>query len=214
MISGRANCSDDWPPARTRPVRGESFDSFCRRLAGANTSPRDSLSWRKGQVSVAVDTHFCRLRNAHAERRRPRDNTYHANTANTLAQSSGSRDLAVLRPVRPGAYIGLGTDRTMSITALRCEGSHMSGGVGDGVHPSSTVRPCVWILRLLAVTVTLLAACRSSTNSGSTGTPRGTPQLDGPSDDSRRGSTGAGPTGRALGRHSAHREQRGQRHCL
>jgi hypothetical protein len=37
MISGRANCSDDWLPARTRPVRGESFDSFCRRLAAANT---------------------------------------------------------------------------------------------------------------------------------------------------------------------------------
>ena len=88
----------------------------------------------KGQVSVAVDTHFCRLRSAHAERRRHRDNTYHANTANTLAQRSGSRDLAVLRPVRPGAYIGLGTDRTMSITALRCEGSHISGGVGDGAR--------------------------------------------------------------------------------
>jgi serine protease DegQ len=38
-------------------------------------------------------------------------------------------------------------------------------------HPSSTVRPWVWILRLLAVTVTFLAACSSSTNSGSTGTP-------------------------------------------
>ena len=39
------------------------------------------------------------------------------------------------------------------------------------MHPSSTVRPCVWILRLLAVTVIFLAACSSSTNSGSTGTP-------------------------------------------
>jgi serine protease DegQ len=39
------------------------------------------------------------------------------------------------------------------------------------MHPSSTVRPWVWILRLLAVTVTFLAACSSSTNSGSTGTP-------------------------------------------
>jgi S1-C subfamily serine protease len=39
------------------------------------------------------------------------------------------------------------------------------------MHPSSTVRPRVWILRLLAVTVTLLAACSNSTNSGSTTTP-------------------------------------------
>ena len=39
------------------------------------------------------------------------------------------------------------------------------------MQPSSTVRPCVWILRLLAVTVIFLAACSSSTNSGSTGTP-------------------------------------------
>src|SRR4051794_3464627 len=39
------------------------------------------------------------------------------------------------------------------------------------MHPSSTVRTWVWILRLLAVTVALLAACSSSTNSGSTGTP-------------------------------------------
>ena len=38
------------------------------------------------------------------------------------------------------------------------------------MHPSSTVRPWVWILRLLAVTVIFLAACSSSTNSGSTGT--------------------------------------------
>jgi S1-C subfamily serine protease len=38
------------------------------------------------------------------------------------------------------------------------------------MHPSSTVRSWVWILRLLAVTVTFLAACSSSTNSGSTGT--------------------------------------------
>jgi hypothetical protein len=36
MISDRANRSDDWLPARIRPVRGESFDSFCRRLAVAN----------------------------------------------------------------------------------------------------------------------------------------------------------------------------------
>jgi serine protease DegQ len=36
--------------------------------------------------------------------------------------------------------------------------------------PSLTVRPRVWILRLLAVAVTLLAACSSSTNPGSTGT--------------------------------------------
>jgi S1-C subfamily serine protease len=39
------------------------------------------------------------------------------------------------------------------------------------MHPSLTARPWVWILRLLAVTVTFLAACSSSTNSGSTGTP-------------------------------------------
>ena len=39
------------------------------------------------------------------------------------------------------------------------------------MHPSSTVQPWAWILRLLAVTVTFLAACSSSTNSGSTGTP-------------------------------------------
>ena len=38
------------------------------------------------------------------------------------------------------------------------------------MHPSSTVRPWVWILRLLAVTVIFLAACSSSTNSGSTST--------------------------------------------
>jgi serine protease DegQ len=38
------------------------------------------------------------------------------------------------------------------------------------MHPSSTVRPWVWTLRLLAVTVVFLAACTSSTNSGSTGT--------------------------------------------
>ena len=37
MISGRADCSGDWLPARIRPVRGESFDSLCRRLASANT---------------------------------------------------------------------------------------------------------------------------------------------------------------------------------
>jgi ribosomal protein L37AE/L43A len=36
MISGRADCSDDWLPARIRPVRGESFDSLCRQLAEAN----------------------------------------------------------------------------------------------------------------------------------------------------------------------------------
>jgi hypothetical protein len=36
MISGRTNCSDDWLPARIRPVRGESFGSLCRRLAAAN----------------------------------------------------------------------------------------------------------------------------------------------------------------------------------
>jgi hypothetical protein len=36
MISGRADSSDDWLPARVRPVRGESFDSLCRRLAAAN----------------------------------------------------------------------------------------------------------------------------------------------------------------------------------
>src|SRR5258705_6484431 len=39
------------------------------------------------------------------------------------------------------------------------------------MHPSLTARPWVWILRLLAVTVVFLAACSSSTNSGSTGTP-------------------------------------------
>jgi serine protease DegQ len=38
------------------------------------------------------------------------------------------------------------------------------------MHPSSTVRPGVWIPRLLAVTVIFLAACSSSTNSGSTST--------------------------------------------
>jgi S1-C subfamily serine protease len=38
------------------------------------------------------------------------------------------------------------------------------------MHPSSTVRPGVWIPRLLAVTVIFLAACNSSTNSGSTST--------------------------------------------
>jgi S1-C subfamily serine protease len=38
------------------------------------------------------------------------------------------------------------------------------------MHPSSIERPWVWILRLLAVTVTFLAACSSSTHSGSTGT--------------------------------------------
>jgi len=38
------------------------------------------------------------------------------------------------------------------------------------MHPSSTVRPWVWVLRLLAVTVVFLAACSGSTNSGSTGT--------------------------------------------
>lgn len=39
------------------------------------------------------------------------------------------------------------------------------------LHLSSTVRPWVWMLRLLAVTVTLLAGCSSSTNSAETGTP-------------------------------------------
>jgi S1-C subfamily serine protease len=38
------------------------------------------------------------------------------------------------------------------------------------MHPSPTVRPGVWIPRLLAVTVIFLAACSSSTNSGSTST--------------------------------------------
>ena len=134
MISGRANCSDDWLPARTRPVRGESFDSFCSPARRSeHRAPGTVFLGEKGQVSVAVDTHFCRLRSAHAERRRHRDNTYHANTANTLAQRSGSRDLAVLRPVRPGACIGLGTDRTMSITALRCEGSRITGASVTGL---------------------------------------------------------------------------------
>ncbi len=36
MIFGRADCSYDWLPARIRPVRGEAFDSLCRRLAAAN----------------------------------------------------------------------------------------------------------------------------------------------------------------------------------
>ena len=63
------------------------------------------------------------------------------NTANTLALRS-SRDLGFRRPVRPGACIGLGTDRTMSITALRCEGSHTNGRVGDGlVWPRRDTRP-------------------------------------------------------------------------
>ena len=48
-----------------------------------------------------------------------------------------SRDLRSLRPVRPGECIGLGTDRTMLITALGCEGSHTDGRVGDG-----RVLPC------------------------------------------------------------------------
>ncbi|WP_460353506.1 S1C family serine protease [Mycobacterium sp. ZZG] len=39
------------------------------------------------------------------------------------------------------------------------------------MHSSSTVRPWVWMLRLLAVTATLLAGCSSSTNSAETGTP-------------------------------------------
>ena len=38
------------------------------------------------------------------------------------------------------------------------------------MHPSSTVRPGVCIPRLLAVTAIFLAACSSSTNSGSTST--------------------------------------------
>jgi hypothetical protein len=36
VISDPAVSSDDWLPARIRPVRGESFDSWCRRLAAAN----------------------------------------------------------------------------------------------------------------------------------------------------------------------------------
>jgi serine protease DegQ len=36
------------------------------------------------------------------------------------------------------------------------------------MHQSSTLRPGIWLLRLLAVMVTFLAACSSSTNSGST----------------------------------------------
>lgn len=36
MASGRIDRSDDWLPVRVRPVRGESFDSLCRRLAAAN----------------------------------------------------------------------------------------------------------------------------------------------------------------------------------
>ncbi len=40
----------------------------------------------------------------------------------------------------------------------------------EQMHPSSPVRPAIWMLGLLAVTVTLLAACSSSTNSGSTDT--------------------------------------------
>ena len=38
-------------------------------------------------------------------------------------------------------------------------------------NPSSTLRPRVWILRLLAVMFTFLAACSSSTNPGSTSIP-------------------------------------------
>jgi serine protease DegQ len=38
------------------------------------------------------------------------------------------------------------------------------------MHPPSTVRPWIWILRLLVVSVTFLAACGSSIDSGSTGT--------------------------------------------
>jgi len=43
------------------------------------------------------------------------------------------------------------------------------------MHPSSTVRPWVWILRLIAVTVTFLAACSGSTNSDSTSPPLAPP---------------------------------------
>ena len=39
------------------------------------------------------------------------------------------------------------------------------------MNPSSTVRPRVWIMPLLTVMFTFLAACSSSTNSGSTGMP-------------------------------------------
>jgi hypothetical protein len=44
MTWGRADCADDWLPARVRPVRGESFDSLCRRLAAVNgTRPAQLL---------------------------------------------------------------------------------------------------------------------------------------------------------------------------
>jgi hypothetical protein len=44
-----------------------------------------------------------------------------------------SRDLGFRRPVRPGECIGLGTDRTMSVMASGCEGTHTDGRVGDGL---------------------------------------------------------------------------------
>nr|WP_260752899.1 trypsin-like peptidase domain-containing protein [Mycobacterium sp. SMC-8] len=60
--------------------------------------------------------------------------------------------------------VGAGDCPTAHTTPIRLGGAEL-------LHSSSTVRPWVWMLRLLAVTVTLLAGCSSSTNSAETGTP-------------------------------------------
>jgi hypothetical protein len=166
MISGRADCSDDWLPARIRPVRGESFDSLCRRLAAANgITPavllRGCMSKHPGVQTPIEAVARCigvdpaaleRLTAAELRRRwgglqrrygcaviaaldvsRMLCSRAISNSFACLALRSWSRDLGDLRPLRPGACIGFGTDRTMSITALGCEGSHTNGRVGDGL---------------------------------------------------------------------------------
>ena len=40
---------------------------------------------------------------------------------------------AIFRPVRAGACVGFGTDRTVSTAASGCEGSHTNGRIGDGL---------------------------------------------------------------------------------
>jgi hypothetical protein len=52
----------------------------------------------------------------------------------------GTAWIGFLRPVRPAACIRLGTDRTVSIAASRCEGSHINGRAGDALVWQGTRR--------------------------------------------------------------------------
>ena len=126
-VPGRGGTRDASWRARRKGPRGESRRAL--RLATRHQQSRRHS--QQALTPLRLSTRFCRLRSAHAGRRRHRGNAY-TPTRQTFWRCPWSRDLAFLRPVRPGACIGLGTDRTMSITASGCEGSHTDGRVGDG----------------------------------------------------------------------------------